>query len=194
MQNSAKHPGALLMNEYMRPLGLNALRLALALRVAHNRILEILHGRRGISAETALRLAKLFGTTPRYWLELQLDYDLAGAVERHGQEIENDIQPMNLPPHLSGIHLPGAKETTPDSKVLSVTMPELTDSQQVVFAILSETPMHFDDIFERSGLSVGELSGTLTMLELNGLAAGLAGDRYARSSERLRGRAHPARR
>jgi addiction module HigA family antidote len=70
------HPGEVLKEEFMRPLGLSANGLAHAGRVPPNRISAIVNGDRGVSADTALRLAKAFGTTPEFWLNLQKQYDL----------------------------------------------------------------------------------------------------------------------
>ena len=74
------HPGEVLLHEYLEPLGVTQHRLALALGVPPRRINEIVHGKRRISADTALRLARYFGTTERFWLNLQGRYDL--EVER----------------------------------------------------------------------------------------------------------------
>ena len=73
---SPVHPGEVLKEEFMKPLGLSANRLAHAVRVPPNRISAIANGERGVSADTALRLAKAFGTTAEFWLNLQKQYDL----------------------------------------------------------------------------------------------------------------------
>lgn len=70
------HPGEVLKEEFMKPLGLSANALARSLRVPANRISAIVNGDRGITADTALRLAKALGTTPDFWLNLQKQYDL----------------------------------------------------------------------------------------------------------------------
>lgn len=70
------HPGEILGAEYLEPLGVTQHRLAVALGVPPRRINEIVHGKRGISADTALRLARFFGTSERFWLNLQSRYDL----------------------------------------------------------------------------------------------------------------------
>ena len=72
-------PGEILVEEFLQPLGMSQAGLARGLGVSPNRIAEIVHGRRGISADTALRLGLFFGTTPRFWLALQADHDLAVA-------------------------------------------------------------------------------------------------------------------
>ena len=88
------HPGEILRKEYLEPMGLSANKLALALRVPATRIGEILKERRGITPDTALRLAKYFGTDAQSWMNLQISYDLKMAIELHGSEIEKDVHPM----------------------------------------------------------------------------------------------------
>jgi antitoxin HigA-1 len=73
------HPGEILKEEFMRPLGLSANGLARAVRVPPNRISAIVNGERSLTADTALRLAKAFGTTPEFWLNLQKQYELECA-------------------------------------------------------------------------------------------------------------------
>lgn len=89
------HPGEVLREEFMQPLGLSANALALALRVPATRIGAIVrHDRpRAVTADTALRLARYFGTTPDFWLNLQSAYDLSMAVRERGARIERDVQP-----------------------------------------------------------------------------------------------------
>jgi addiction module HigA family antidote len=70
------HPGEVLAEDFMTPRGLTANQLALALRVPANRLTETIRGRRSISADTALRLARYFGTSPALWMNLQSSYDL----------------------------------------------------------------------------------------------------------------------
>ena len=78
------HPGEMLREEFMVPLELSSNALAIALRVPATRILEIVHERRGISADTALRLARYFGTSAQFWMNMQQNYDLAIAKEAAG--------------------------------------------------------------------------------------------------------------
>jgi addiction module HigA family antidote len=88
------HPGEILREEFMKPHGLSQNALARALNVPPRRINEIVLGKRGISADTALRLARYFGTTAELWAGLQSDYDLRVArYEREGK-IERDIHPL----------------------------------------------------------------------------------------------------
>ena len=88
------HPGEILREEYLEPMGLSANALSLALRVPATRIGEILKERRGVTPDTALRLARYFKTDPQSWMNLQTDYDLKKAVEQHGSEIDRDVHPM----------------------------------------------------------------------------------------------------
>jgi addiction module HigA family antidote len=76
------HPGEVLMEEYLEPLGVTQHRLAMAIGVPPRRINEIVHGKRRITADTALRLARYFGTIERFWLNLQSRYDLETARDR----------------------------------------------------------------------------------------------------------------
>ncbi len=89
----AVHPGEFLREDFLVPLGLSANALALALRVPVTRISEILRERRGITADTALRLARYFGTTPDYWMKMQMSYDLAVASREVTARIEMEIFP-----------------------------------------------------------------------------------------------------
>ena len=73
------HPGEVLAEEFMKPLGLSARALAAELDVPANRITEIIRQRRGVTADTAIRLARQFGTTPRFWMNLQVAHDLSVA-------------------------------------------------------------------------------------------------------------------
>ena len=98
MRKSAKlspvHPGEILREDYMKPLGLSMNRLALGLRVPVTRIAEIVHERRGITPDTALRLARYFNTSARFWLNLQAAYDLEVARDERQEEIEREVQPL----------------------------------------------------------------------------------------------------
>ena len=87
------HPGEILREDLMRPMRLSINRLARDLRVPVNRVSEIVNGRRGITADTALRLARYFGSTAEFWLNLQAAYDLQVATRRSAGRIERDVQP-----------------------------------------------------------------------------------------------------
>ncbi|MCP4417057.1 MAG: HigA family addiction module antidote protein [Chloroflexi bacterium] len=85
------HPGEVLLEEFLLPMNISQNKLALAMRVPARRINEIVHGRRRITADTALRLARFFGTSAQFWLGLQLDYDLDVAQDKVGTQIEQDV-------------------------------------------------------------------------------------------------------
>ena len=91
----AIHPGEILKDE-LDELSLSASAIAKALDVPASRITTILKGQRGITADTALRLAKFFGTTPDFWMNLQSSYDVKIAREAVGQEIERNVKPREL--------------------------------------------------------------------------------------------------
>lgn len=86
------HPGEVLREEYLLPLGLSARQLAKALGVAANRVTEIMRGERDVSADTAIRLGRYFGTDPRFWLNLQAAHDLSKAQAKGGY---SRIRPRN---------------------------------------------------------------------------------------------------
>jgi len=87
------HPGEMLREEFMKPLGLSANALAIALRVPVTRVSEIVRERRGITADTALRLAWYFNMTPEFWMRLQMDYDLESASAVQQAAIRQEIRP-----------------------------------------------------------------------------------------------------
>ena len=89
------HPGEVLREEFMLPLKLSANALALALRVPATRIGDIIRSEkpRAVSADTALRLGRYFGTTPQFWMNLQSAYDLSVVEAEAGAEIKRDVRP-----------------------------------------------------------------------------------------------------
>ncbi len=87
------HPGEILHEEFLAPLGMSANALARELRVPPNRITAIVNGTRAVSADTALRLARYFGTTPEFWTNLQAAHDLSLARATSGREIERGVRP-----------------------------------------------------------------------------------------------------
>ena len=88
------HPGEILEEEFMRPLRLSANALAKAVDVPVTRVSEIVRGRRGVTADTALRLGRFFGTSPELWLGLQAEYDLRSARLESGESIEKRVTPL----------------------------------------------------------------------------------------------------
>ena len=87
------HPGEILREDFLVPLGLSMNKLALDIRVPVTRVAEIVHERRGITPDTALRLARYFNTTARFWLNLQAAYDLEVAEDELSSKIEREVQP-----------------------------------------------------------------------------------------------------
>ena len=87
------HPGETLREDFLKPLGLTANRLAIELQVPATRVNDIARGKRAISADTALRLARYFETTPQFWMNLQANYDLEVAEDERGTEISDRIRP-----------------------------------------------------------------------------------------------------
>jgi len=85
------HPGEILEQEFLEPFGLTEYRLAKDISVPPRRINEIVHGTRGISADTALRLARYFGTTEHFWMNLQMRYDLEREKDRLGSRLKKEV-------------------------------------------------------------------------------------------------------
>ena len=88
------HPGEILREDFMKPLGLSSNALARAIDVTPARVNEIVRERRGISADTALRLARFFGTSAEMWAGLQADFDLRLARYEKQKQIEHDVEPL----------------------------------------------------------------------------------------------------
>jgi addiction module HigA family antidote len=87
------HPGEILREEFLSPLSMSAHQLALALRVPATRINDIVHEKRGITADTALRLSRYFGTTPRFWMNLQASWELEVAEDQLGKALQREVLP-----------------------------------------------------------------------------------------------------
>jgi antitoxin HigA-1 len=92
----AIHPGEILRAEFMEPLRLSMNRLALDLRVPVTRVAEIVHERRGITPDTALRLARYFNTSAAFWLNLQSAYDLEVAHDKLSRTIDREVRPASF--------------------------------------------------------------------------------------------------
>ncbi len=86
------HPGEILFEQFLKPMGISQTRLALLINVPPRRINEIVHGKRRISADTALRLGRYFGTSPQFWLGLQTDYDLDVIGDKLSEQLRRDIR------------------------------------------------------------------------------------------------------
>ncbi|MBI3624569.1 MAG: HigA family addiction module antidote protein, partial [Candidatus Rokubacteria bacterium] len=85
------HPGEILLEEFLNPLGISQYQLAKDITVPPRRINEIVHGQRSITADTALRLARYFGASERFWLNLQSRYDLEVEKDRLGRRLEREV-------------------------------------------------------------------------------------------------------
>ncbi|ADW70644.1 HigA family addiction module antitoxin [Granulicella tundricola] len=96
IQGITTHPGAVLREDFMAPIALTANQLALRTRMPATRIGEILHERRSVSPDTALRLARCFGTSPEFWLNLQAAHDLSKARLASETIIEKEVEPLKL--------------------------------------------------------------------------------------------------
>ena len=88
------HPGEILREEFMVPLGLSMNRVALDLRVPVTRIADIVNEKRGITADTALRFARYFKNSPTFWMNLQTRYDLEVAEDEIADKVERDVRPL----------------------------------------------------------------------------------------------------
>lgn len=92
------HPGEILREEYLEPLGMSANALANALHLTAARVNDIVRERRGVSPDTALRLSQYFGTSPEFWMNLQMMYELRKTAEEEGQMIRETIRPLEREP------------------------------------------------------------------------------------------------
>jgi addiction module HigA family antidote len=86
------HPGEILLEEFLKPMGISQNRIALDIRVPPRRINEIIHGKRRITADTALRLGRYFGMSAQFWLGLQMDYDLDTEEDRLGDRLGEEVR------------------------------------------------------------------------------------------------------
>jgi len=89
------HPGEILLEEFLKPMGISQYRLSKDIYVPPRRINEIVHGKRAVSANTALRLAKYFGTSPQFWLNLQSRYDLEVEKDKIGNKLNSEVQTLS---------------------------------------------------------------------------------------------------
>jgi addiction module HigA family antidote len=97
------HPGEILLEEFMQPLGLSQTRLCRDLGVSPRRINEIVHGKRSITADTALRLTRYLGSSAEFWLGLQADYDLDLATDRLSDRIDREVKAFSPVPEAQEI-------------------------------------------------------------------------------------------
>jgi addiction module HigA family antidote len=187
----------------MEPLGLTANQVARLLHLGSARVGEIIKGRRAITCETALRLARLFGTSPRFWLELQVDYELGQAKQKWSAIVDYDIEPISATKPMGVIkridkkdlfgekRLTAAKLDASNGSAVSAkkkaqnSLPasvKLTERQKKIYRFIpTDDLIYFDQLLAKTGLQVGELSGELTMLELDNLVERHPGDCYKRT-------------
>ncbi len=88
------HPGKILLEEFLKPMGISQYRVAKDISVSARRINEIVHGTRSLTANTALRLAKYFGTSPQFWLNLQSHFDLELELDKMGKKLKVEVHAM----------------------------------------------------------------------------------------------------
>ncbi|HEY4721119.1 MAG TPA: HigA family addiction module antitoxin [Anaerolineae bacterium] len=91
------HPGEVLLEEFLKPMNLSQNRLALDIGVPARRINEIVLGKRSVTVDTALRLARYFGTSPQFWLGLQMDYDLDVAMDAMESRLKREVKAYAVP-------------------------------------------------------------------------------------------------
>ncbi len=91
------HPGEILLEQFLKPLAMSQNKLALDISVPPRRINEIVKGRRRVTADTAMRLARFFKVTPEYWMGLQADYDLDVVRDELEERIKHEVRPCTLP-------------------------------------------------------------------------------------------------
>ena len=88
------HPGEVLLEDFLKPMKITQYRLAKDTGIAHPTVTKIVQGKRTITADTALRFARFFGTTPGFWLNLQKSYDIEEAELKSGKKIEIEVKPL----------------------------------------------------------------------------------------------------
>ncbi len=90
------HPGEVLLEEFLKPMGLSQNKVALSIGVPSRRINEIVLGKRGVTADTALRLGRYFDMSPQFWLGLQMDYDLDITADKLAKRLEQEVRPYAM--------------------------------------------------------------------------------------------------
>jgi addiction module HigA family antidote len=89
------HPGEILLEEFLTPMGISQYRLAKDISVPARRINEIVHGKRAVTADTALRLGRFFGTSAQFWLNLQSHFDLEIQIDRIGDKLDHEVHALS---------------------------------------------------------------------------------------------------
>lgn len=88
------HPGEILLEDFLKPMGISQYSLAKAINVPAQRIGDIVHGRRAVTADTALRLSRFFGMEAQFWMNLQSRYDLELAIDTLGSRLDHEVRPL----------------------------------------------------------------------------------------------------
>ena len=206
-KSSAKHPGAVLRENFMTPIGLTASHLAELLHLGRARVNEIINEHRGVTAETALRLARLFSTTPRFWLDLQSEHELYEAQAKFSDVIASEIEPIGVTgaknfvearkisdkrksagekfsgqttSNLTRNSAAKSNLSAKETEQRAAALAALTADQKKLYSLFSSESVHFDDLFEKGGFAIGQLGAELTMLELAGLIEQQFGSRFKR--------------
>jgi antitoxin HigA-1 len=175
------------LSDFLKEVGMNEHSLGVALQTSNNRILQILQGRRALTLETALMLARFFGTTPQYWLQLQMEEDVRDKAGQWAEAL------ARIRPHPSAVERRKNFQLAEDEENERLqeeerrTMEErrqrvaqISDDSVVAFDVLTREPTHFDIISQRTGFEAGQLSAILTMMEFeDDLIVRHAGDWYS---------------
>jgi antitoxin HigA-1 len=90
------HPGEVLREDFLVPLGMSANALAIRLRISAPRLHAILHEKRAVTPDTAMRLARCFGTSAQFWMDMQSSYDLTKAQQLSGKKVEREVEPLAM--------------------------------------------------------------------------------------------------
>jgi antitoxin HigA-1 len=193
-KTKVQHPGATLYCQFMKPLGLSPHRLAKELRLGSSRINQIVNEQRAISTDTALRLARLFGTTAQYWINLQAEYE----IQTQGEQISTELDAIRPFPRkelnlidssvFSVSVAPDSREIEAEAQSTIKEVSEMPKELKQIYDLLTDSTTHFDIICEKSGKPVGEILAALTLLELDELIQRDPGDLYSRSSPHARSR------
>lgn len=184
------HPGKFLVEKYLLPARMSASKLAARLDVSLSSITQVTSGKRGISAEMALRLAKFFKTKPQYWLELQNEYELKIARSKLGPaydtEFDTNVEAIADADADADVDVKSqSQEPCKDWKEQMIESGFCSgkDSEKVfgIYEKLGSEPVHFDQIACDLRLEGGETAAFLIGLELNGWVKRLPGNWYIRA-------------
>lgn len=181
------HPGHFLLEYFLSPLQISSRKLALELKMSNQSVSNIIRGSTSIYEYTALRLARYFGTTPEYWLEMQMQFDLEQAHTKWSERIEREITPLSerdnawKPPE-GAQNLREKKEyRNPKIDELKKEIENLSTEEKIVFEMLGKEPQDFDAIAYALNIQGGALGSSLVLLEFKGLVKRLPGELYLRA-------------